>query len=460
MASMFLRTMPSPENERVCVKAAAASLKVLGGDFSDEALVPARTIYPTALDTCVTFITQPRTTEEIQRLSDSAKASHNHCNCDMRVPVVARAHRIAASNPTQRAHRDPFWGLMVVIICVLSSSVPSEESSMRRLIRSNREATRLGRPYTWPETLEAVLPYGPETSFKMVLTWLDVIDQPRFLKLIHSLSILSGIHLSRTIVIASSKTWSTFARIVRRVVDEWTANLQDPNAAVYAIVDLHDCALFLNILWAVDYNELRGLGTSNARSLASACNHVFEAVFARESLVPPHPTLQSNFSAVQTTFFIFTVTFLSLLDLTTEPLSEYNPVIITETSTMFDSPIRSIHTSLAVLGFDGVCGARGCEALTLQTGRKFARCSGCGLVPYCSKECQKRAWKDAQAPHRFICAKMQKLSRVALRGHKLVEYSNEEFEQACRREGVEGTVAQEICDYLRKIISPTGASGA
>ena len=34
-----------------------------------------------------------------------------------------------------------------------------------------------------------------------------------------------------------------------------------------------------------------------------------------------------------------------------------------------------------------------------QCGKPFARCSGCQLVRYCSKDCQKQHWKE----HKALC---------------------------------------------------------
>nr|GAT55717.1 predicted protein [Mycena chlorophos] len=36
-------------------------------------------------------------------------------------------------------------------------------------------------------------------------------------------------------------------------------------------------------------------------------------------------------------------------------------------------------------------------------------CSGCGVVRYCSKECQTKAWKYAEAPHSTLCKAIKKL---------------------------------------------------
>eukprot|EP00656_Telonema_subtile_P022973 TRINITY_DN24264_c0_g1_i1.p1 TRINITY_DN24264_c0_g1~~TRINITY_DN24264_c0_g1_i1.p1 ORF type:complete len:140 (+),score=19.94 TRINITY_DN24264_c0_g1_i1:360-779(+) len=50
------------------------------------------------------------------------------------------------------------------------------------------------------------------------------------------------------------------------------------------------------------------------------------------------------------------------------------------------------------IGFDS-CSSRGCF-LTEDADAKFQRCSGCGVVVYCSKGCQKADWK---ARHKHVC---------------------------------------------------------
>ena len=56
------------------------------------------------------------------------------------------------------------------------------------------------------------------------------------------------------------------------------------------------------------------------------------------------------------------------------------------------------------------CGARDCGAIAEVPSydnkadpAKFLLCGKCMVVAYCSKECQKRAWKDPQQPHKTVC---------------------------------------------------------
>jgi hypothetical protein len=56
-----------------------------------------------------------------------------------------------------------------------------------------------------------------------------------------------------------------------------------------------------------------------------------------------------------------------------------------------------------------ICHALDCKESLQTSGRKYQRCSGCFVFGYCSKECQRRAWKDPRAPHRDICKKLRRV---------------------------------------------------
>jgi hypothetical protein len=56
------------------------------------------------------------------------------------------------------------------------------------------------------------------------------------------------------------------------------------------------------------------------------------------------------------------------------------------------------------------CAAPGCDRTTEGTGRPFRYCTGCLWVPYCSRRCQKNAWRRAdRVQHRDICPLIRRL---------------------------------------------------
>jgi hypothetical protein len=51
------------------------------------------------------------------------------------------------------------------------------------------------------------------------------------------------------------------------------------------------------------------------------------------------------------------------------------------------------------------CAAPGCDLTTEHHGRDFRFCTGCAHVQYCSRECQRKAWRrDDGLRHREVCA--------------------------------------------------------
>jgi hypothetical protein len=52
------------------------------------------------------------------------------------------------------------------------------------------------------------------------------------------------------------------------------------------------------------------------------------------------------------------------------------------------------------------CHGPGCIQTEPGCSRRFQRCSGCQQASYCSKVCQRSAWRYPGAPHRDVCSTM------------------------------------------------------
>ena len=73
---------------------------------------------------------------------------------------------------------------------------------------------------------------------------------------------------------------------------------------------------------------------------------------------------------------------------------------------------------LALLGYGGrfvkdkhplPCGNINCESTNVRS--RMRVCSVCLCTYYCSRTCQKAAWKNNVAPHRSVCATLQRTQR-------------------------------------------------
>ncbi|KAF9024264.1 hypothetical protein BDZ89DRAFT_1069233 [Hymenopellis radicata] len=86
--------------------------------------------------------------------------------------------------------------------------------------------------------------------------------------------------------------------------------------------------------------------------------------------------------------------------------------------------------------------------------RRFSACSGCSIICYCSPECQKAAWKHADAPHKRLCALLQDFKKkVGMTGQELkAQYTEEETAGIIIRSGVTTEEAEDICKTIADLV--------
>ncbi|KZV81641.1 hypothetical protein EXIGLDRAFT_685772 [Exidia glandulosa HHB12029] len=56
------------------------------------------------------------------------------------------------------------------------------------------------------------------------------------------------------------------------------------------------------------------------------------------------------------------------------------------------------------------CGVADCTIRECDVGHRLQRCAGCGILQYCSKDCQRRDWKASETPHKAVCATLKRLA--------------------------------------------------
>ncbi|GJE98868.1 zinc finger MYND domain-containing protein [Phanerochaete sordida] len=112
-------------------------------------------------------------------------------------------------------------------------------------------------------------------------------------------------------------------------------------------------------------------------------------------------------------FFIAGTMFHINLDLPLDT-NKYGPTIVSSSlqvrKLMATDPSYTAHEGFMRLWFSERCWAPGCSATFAREGRAFAACSGCNRVTYCTRECQARAWKHPDVPHRAICKQIKYLA--------------------------------------------------
>jgi hypothetical protein len=71
------------------------------------------------------------------------------------------------------------------------------------------------------------------------------------------------------------------------------------------------------------------------------------------------------------------------------------------------NPHIRIMDAIGSLRHGGRCTAPECTLTQVSEGRKFKLCVGCRVNCYCSRQCQRRAWRHPLAPHQEICAHLK-----------------------------------------------------
>lgn len=140
-----------------------------------------------------------------------------------------------------------------------------------------------------------------------------------------------------------------------------------------------------------------------------------------------------------------------------EELSPYHPEILrlrTEVNAMMEDPTYFAFGWYCYASELRHCCAPGCNETFTTLGRPFARCTGCRVVRYCSRDCQKRGWRDTRAPHKDVCAKLRMLrERTNFSQDKIADRAGDyvPFVAACKADKESEAVAFASAKHLYKL---------
>ncbi|TFY57639.1 hypothetical protein EVJ58_g6906 [Rhodofomes roseus] len=101
------------------------------------------------------------------------------------------------------------------------------------------------------------------------------------------------------------------------------------------------------------------------------------------------------------------------------------------------------------------CSAPECHETFVTVGRRLARCAGCGLLRFCSRACQKKAWKHAKLPHKAVCKKL----RVLLERMDFFEHAEDadcglqSFVDACEEDEELGELALDCAGHMYDLMA-------
>ncbi|EPS94170.1 hypothetical protein FOMPIDRAFT_1055309 [Fomitopsis schrenkii] len=105
------------------------------------------------------------------------------------------------------------------------------------------------------------------------------------------------------------------------------------------------------------------------------------------------------------------------------------------------------------------CCAPDCSETCATLQQPFRRCGGCGVPRYCSRECQRRAWKHAASPHRQFCASLRVLMEktgMTRRGRAMTQDDCMTFLDNCKADEAFAHMAQDCSPHMVQMLKKPG----
>jgi hypothetical protein len=382
-----------------------------------------------AYRTCFTWLTRPRDSQELLELSQG------QCSCGSGVSTVpSHGTGLEVMEQSGPSFGQPFfvlaWQILRLFCINLNSKPITGEQETRQRVH------RLLCRQNWPGTWQEMLPHGPKDTIFSLLSLLDanpsimlrcttmaVIDT--IVRHCHPLVVPVLVHSPVKIVSRILKSVSECQQIC---IEQARSDTPDVRALVMVKDSLASIAGFLLSLFKFSHETQRAMfhvgesvGFLGAYSAAAGmCQGLAEQnrVILSESVKAQSSEVLEQYGLLGGWMY--------------DDWSDSRKLKIDEGLVeLFDQQSsRQItaedHTWARLLGLlhylevRQQCAAPGCS-YTLVDG-PLRQCAGCVRVAYCSRACQKRAWKHI-IPHRSICSVLVQLqTKLQLPYHNVYLY--------------------------------------
>ncbi|TFY57638.1 hypothetical protein EVJ58_g6907 [Rhodofomes roseus] len=492
VALFFTACMRDPARPQACARVLCACVHIIDGHEFDEPFAPdvryrtpqsdgyeyIRKTHHEYLNSCAAFLSLPRSKEETRELRIDAII----CMCSL--PEHEDARRLVQWLHTFGAARldfeleDLVQALVRHLAGILDHAVTSKTigglTAVGGLKKHRRKYAKIP---LWPTDTNQLIPHGLERSMKGYAGSLGLFLCIRFheaLLFFNMLLVICG-HSIIMPVVNVDFDWPS------RVTDLADALLGERRAAFGKPVDasteqswkdtlvlLTQCAEHFSdtrILNARDINLLACVGTVvdadeeqvESRGLLFVCHLLIRhlprflvgtSVFTQDDIT----RFTRIFALHGAVFYVHSLPYECL-------------AVCPQIRNLFNAMQNTARAADPfILAFHGVkwaitmrrCSAPECDGTFMTAGRPLARCAGCGVLRYCSHECQKRAWKHALLSHRTICAKL----RMLLEGTRLcrarvisADHGRQSFVNACNGDEGLGVLARGCADHMYDLMA-------
>jgi hypothetical protein len=368
--------------------------------------------------TCFTWLTRPRDSQELLELSQAK------CTCDSEASLGS-SHQAGLEVIEQfgPSFRKPFFVLAEYILLLFCASL--EAKPVVEGQDSRQRVHRLFNRQTWPGTWQEMLPHGPKDTMLALLSLIDTNPPTRLqysimtaigriIRNCHPLVVPVLISSHGTVVYGIMESISECQQILMEQTRSDTPDVE-------ALIGMQNClasiADFLQGLFRFSHETQRTIfhAKGGGQSLLNA--YIDAALLCRTLAEKNHfPLSESVIAQSSHVLEKFGSLGGKIYDDCPDSRKKETDAALVE---LFDKN-STRHFTLEVrtwlrllqlfqhLEVRQQCAAPGC-LYTLANGPLW-QCAGCVRVTYCSRACQKRAWRH-DIPHRSVCSVLAELQK-------------------------------------------------
>ncbi|KAJ7749049.1 hypothetical protein DFH07DRAFT_961882 [Mycena maculata] len=288
--------------------------------------------------------------------------------------------------------------------------------------------TRLakGRTSEWPTVPSELLPHGVAVTIESLEAWLESLHDPapfplllltQLVRLCCTLIIpdmVASPKISRLVVSALCKAYEEAKSTVIPPPNPWfpeaklsvTETLKLRISPVEMFLSNFSPTTMKNALTAQEVYQFWGAHDRSFFDWATAVLRLFTA----SSLFPPQVGVDPKQFWAQggSTIMVFRSVTSSMFSHLSNKYGITRDALEPGVHTMWESmekeaPWENVCRRLLWVKFEGRCGKAGCTESLQTISTHFQRCTGCGIVGWCSKEHQRLSWKDTCHAHWDVC---------------------------------------------------------
>jgi hypothetical protein len=255
----------------------------------------------------------------------------------------------------------------------------------------------------WPKTLRQVLPHGAEDTMRALLGWFNVDIGVTNVELI--VRVVNGVY-SYTSQVTLPYMITSPAFIARGILPllQRGCDLMPTNMA-QALDVFQTCqmALFSIAVHRCGPTHRRAFLESHAVALLGMCDRAVQLLARVRAGLPRRviTALQSRLDMLVQMLDTFAGMLMQDLFCWTEGKVTYKLSVVPAVPHL-NSCFHRVLSALEYSSEGGCCGSPECTQSSLDVA-SLRLCGGCRRVMYCSRRCQKIAWKHLATPHRRFC---------------------------------------------------------